>query len=425
VTHATQRICRSAIAITLFCGAVSAQTLSNSGINQDLGRFWRTPTTAKLDVDGNNILGTDGYYVPKSNNQPTQTLVPAYVTGYTLAASVNTYSSAIVAGNCTYALIDDPTVAQPGATMCTGNINRNIASGTQVPLISFTLQGNVPAIIRLAVMMDNYDLTGFNSVAIQVSDAPAFSPNVATTSAAFKNKNPDWIYFDIVGGLPGQVVTILATAGTNNQAGIGGFALDSLANAVDGYKISYFSNLAIGESVINLTNTGASSNDAGLTGGTFAQNGEICANLYAYSPDEQLVSCCSCNVTPNGLNSLSVKADLATNTLTPIIPSSLVVKIIATAGGSSCTASTAATVNALTQRLPGLLAWGSTLHALPVTPGTPAGTYGGTETPFLTATMSPAELTRMTQLCAFIRSNGSGFGICKSCKVGGLGASAK
>jgi len=31
----------------------------------------------------------------------------------------------------------------------------------------------------------------------------------------------------------------------------------------------------------------------------------------------------------------------------------------------------------------------------------------------------------MTQLCAFIRANGSGYGICKSCKVGGLGASAK
>ena len=65
-----------------------------------------------------------------------------------------------------------------------------------------------------------------------------------------------------------------------------------------------------------------------------AQNGEICANVYAYSPDEQLVSCCSCNVTPNALNSLSVKADLGTNTLTPIIPSALVIKVIATAGGA-------------------------------------------------------------------------------------------
>jgi hypothetical protein len=206
-------------------------------------------------------------------------------------------------------------------------------------------------------------------------------------------------------------------------------ALSSVAafgQAVDGpFQVRYAANLAIGESVINFTNSGASSTDAGL-GGTFAQNGEICANVYAYSPDEQLVSCCSCNVTANALNSLSVKADLGTNTLTPIIPSALVIKVLATRGGSLCTASSAATAgNAANPLIPGLLAWGTTLHALPVTNGTPATTYGVTETAFSNATLSAAELLRMTQLCSFIRANGSGFGICKSCKVGGLGASSK
>ncbi len=194
------------------------------------------------------------------------------------------------------------------------------------------------------------------------------------------------------------------------------------------FQIRYASNLGIpGEgSVINFTNSGAASTDPGLSGGTFAQDGQICANVYAYSPDEQLVSCCSCNITPNALNSLSVKADLATNTLTPIIPSALVVKVLATAGGTACTASSAALagtgVNVIT---PGLLAWGTTIHLLPVSGGTVAGTYGVTETPFANATLVAAELIRMTQLCSFIRANGSGYGICKSCKVGGLGASAK
>ena len=188
------------------------------------------------------------------------------------------------------------------------------------------------------------------------------------------------------------------------------------------FQVRYAANLAIGESVINLTNSGASSTTA--FGPNFAQNGEICANIYAYSPDEQLVSCCSCNVTPNALNSLSVKADLGTNTLTPIIPSALVVKLLATPGGTACTAATAATVT-VGQLVPGLLAWGTTIHALPDTPGTPATTYGVTETAFSNASLSAAELLRMTQLCSFIRANGSGYGICKSCKVGGLGASAK
>jgi hypothetical protein len=189
------------------------------------------------------------------------------------------------------------------------------------------------------------------------------------------------------------------------------------------FQVRYASNLSFGESVINLTNSGASST---VVGGpiTVAQNGEICANLYAYSPDEQLVSCCSCNVTPNALNSLSVKADLGTNTLTPIIPSALVVKILATPGGAACTAASAATVTAGTL-VRGLLAWGTTLHQLPVTAGTPATTYGVTETAFANAQLSEAELARMTQLCGFIRANGSGYGICKSCKIGGLGGSVK
>ena len=189
------------------------------------------------------------------------------------------------------------------------------------------------------------------------------------------------------------------------------------------FQVRYASNLAIGDSVINFTNAGGSSTDPGITGGA-AQNGDICANVYAYSPDEQLVSCCSCNVTPNALNSLSAKNDLASNTLTPIIPSALVIKVLATAGGGACTASKAASV-AFEDLRPGLLAWGTTIHALPVTAGTPATTYGVTETSFEHPYLSPAELTRMTQLCAFIRANGSGYGICKSCKVGGLGASAK
>jgi hypothetical protein len=193
-----------------------------------------------------------------------------------------------------------------------------------------------------------------------------------------------------------------------------------------GFHVRYASNLTIGDSVINFTNSGASSTSSGIAvgNGGAAQNGNICASVYAYSPDEQLVSCCSCNVTPNGLNSLSVKNDLAVNPLTPIVPSALVIKILATApvAPATCSNTTAATVTA-GQLAKGLVAWGTTIHALPAAGG--ATPYGVTETEFANADLSQAELDRMTQLCAFIRANGSGYGICKSCAVGGLGASAK
>jgi hypothetical protein len=45
-----------------------------------------------------------------------------------------------------------------------------------------------------------------------------------------------------------------------------------------------------------------------------------------------------------------------------------------------------------------------------------------TETPFLPATLSAGEASRLTNLCTFINANGSGFGICRSCRLGGLGA---
>ena len=171
------------------------------------------------------------------------------------------------------------------------------------------------------------------------------------------------------------------------------------------FQVRYSSNLNLVDSVINITNTGAS-------------GGNICVNVYTFSPDEQEVSCCACPVTPNALHSLSVNADLISNTLTPAHPTSVVVKLLASAGGS-CNAATAGSgSNAL---VPGMAAWGTTVHVLPTTPGGLALV----ETAFTPATLSAAELARITSLCGFIQANGSGFGICSSCRLGGLGTSAQ
>src|ERR1041384_6637278 len=144
----------------------------------------------------------------------------------------------------------------------------------------------------------------------------------------------------------------------------------ALAQAADTpFQVRYASNLAVGDSVVNITNTGASSTVAFPT-----QNGNLCANVYTFSPDEQLISCCSCNVTPDGLVSLSSRNDLISNTLTPGVPTSVVVKLVAS--------------NVNGGLVDGLAAWGTTLHALPTTPGSPAGTFGATETKFTGSTLS-------------------------------------
>jgi hypothetical protein len=174
----------------------------------------------------------------------------------------------------------------------------------------------------------------------------------------------------------------------------------------DKFQVRYASNLNIGDSVINITNAGTTNTAAGaLT--------NICANVYTFSPDEQLISCCSCTVTPNALVSLSANGDLVSNTLTPAHPTSIVVKIAYTAG-TACNASNVPVAN-LTA---GGRAWGTTLHAAPTTPVS----YQVTETEFSPAGLSAGELARITSFCGFIQANGSGFGICRSCRLGGLGA---
>jgi hypothetical protein len=179
------------------------------------------------------------------------------------------------------------------------------------------------------------------------------------------------------------------------------------------YQVRYASNLNVGDSVVNITNSGA--RGAGLQAGTSASiTGSICVNVYAFSPDEQMISCCSCPVTPNGLRSLSAQQDLINNTLTPAVPTSIVIKLLASVPvGGSC-AGSAAAPGATTS---GMVAWGTTIHRAPA-----EGRYEVSETPFIPATLSSGEFTRLTSLCTFIIANGSGFGICNSCRLGGLGA---
>lgn len=183
------------------------------------------------------------------------------------------------------------------------------------------------------------------------------------------------------------------------------------------FQVRYASNLNAGDSVINITNTGARG-AANPSGTTADRVGSICVNVYAFSADEQLVSCCSCPVTPNGLVSLSVRNDLISNTLTPAVPTSVVVKLVSTVPvGGTCnnSARTVAGTGGATLSN-GLAAWGTTLH-----PG-PTGTQSVTETAFTPATLSMGEANRLGSLCGFIGDNGSGFGVCRSCRLGGLGA---
>jgi hypothetical protein len=186
------------------------------------------------------------------------------------------------------------------------------------------------------------------------------------------------------------------------------------------YQVRYASNLNIGDSVVNITNTGA--RGAGLGFGTSASvTGAICANVYVYDPSEEVVACCSCPVTPNGLVSLSAQKDLIINPLTRGNPTSIVIKLLATVPvGGTCNNS--ALLAGTVTFAPGMAAWGTTLHN---NSSVSATSYSVTETAFTPSSLSGGEFARLQYGCGVVANVGSGFGICNSCRLGGLGATAQ
>jgi hypothetical protein len=205
------------------------------------------------------------------------------------------------------------------------------------------------------------------------------------------------------------------------------------------YHIGYAANLNIGDSEINISNDGGragfyNNNTTGLGGGN------ICANVYTFDPSEEMISCCSCLVTPNALVSLSAKNDLINNVLTPAIPSSIVIKMVAsvpaTATGGVYTVCNPAAPHLIgtgnagetlaNQLTIGMLTWGTTLE-----PAASPGTYGPVNVQYISensvggaggGTLFPAgtEQADLTLVCAFVQQEGTGFGTCGSCALGAL-----
>jgi Concanavalin A-like lectin/glucanases superfamily len=189
-----------------------------AGVQQDLGSGWRTPSVAKpLDIDEDNVLGSDGYYVV---NLPP--VLPNYISQATILT--NTYP-----GNPNYASMDDPT--HPGSLFGTGTINPAPGSGASADLFSFTISTNLtPNIIRVGLLVDNLDDAGYNAASLallRTNGIVLSSVSVATSSSLFNDRTPDWVFFDIPNARPGDVFIIQGTGGPYGTATLGGVAFDS------------------------------------------------------------------------------------------------------------------------------------------------------------------------------------------------------
>jgi hypothetical protein len=198
-----------------FAGAITYITT-----DFDLGSGWRTSSVPKTDIDPNDVLGTDGWYVAGNEGS---TEIPAYLTSL--------ISDGIVfGGDSGYASIDDPNTT-PGLTpslIQSGTLNPFPGTGGTTPDLTFTFGAIVPSVVQLGLMIDNLDIAAYNPDALQVIQVggPGASSVVDTTGALYNDRIPDWVFFDIQ-ALPGETYEVIVTGGANGCACLGAASFDS------------------------------------------------------------------------------------------------------------------------------------------------------------------------------------------------------
>ncbi|MGA2588887.1 MAG: hypothetical protein ABSH32_03135 [Bryobacteraceae bacterium] len=163
----------------------------------------------------------------------------------------------------------------------------------------------------------------------------------------------------------------------------------------DTFKVTYFSNAntaGVPDGTVYLTNPGTS-------------GGSICAMIYVLDPNQELLQCCGCSLTPDSLSTISVNNNLTRSPLVPEVLTFGTIKIISSSGAPTCNPSKPVPT-------PAVRGWGTHIQ-IP----TGFGPYV-TETDFQDATLSSTEVSHLASLCKSILDNASGYGIC-TCGTGG------
>jgi hypothetical protein len=174
----------------------------------------------------------------------------------------------------------------------------------------------------------------------------------------------------------------------------------------DTYYVNYFSNahnMMKYDSTIRVVNPG-------LVGSPLSANdGAICADIYVFDTSQEMLECCSCPVTANGVIALSVDNDLTANPLTAVTLGNGVVKIVASSTTGSC-----ANNELQPTPIPNLRAWATHVQFLYSGQDSrhSSGPYVVTETAFETSPLGGDELQFLGQACSFVQYLGSGAGTC-------------
>jgi hypothetical protein len=148
----------------------------------------------------------------------------------------------------------------------------------------------------------------------------------------------------------------------------------------------------------------------GSKGGT-SPGGDLCANIYVLSADQQMQECCSCKVTPNGLIGFSLNKDLTSNPFSgPLTVGAIKIVSSAVPSSGSCQERRPAFSGpdaGTDYKAFGLLGtWITHVHQ------TTVGAFSVSETGFFPSGLPDTELTKLQDECFALVSSGTGRGIC-------------
>ena len=204
-----------------------------------------------------------------------------------------------------------------------------------------------------------------------------------TSQIAWSIDKPDVAKIS-VGGLATaqQVGTTAIQASLNDQQASGTLTVQPLLS------VAYFDATSGVDSSLHITNPAVS-----------GQN--LCAMVYVFDQDQQMSECCGCQISQDGLRTLSLSKDLLSNPLTGVLSTAGTVMLVTADLVSNPTCNASVITPSGTA-----VAWSTHIQKLT------SGQLSSAEDPFSSSPLSTTLSSALQAQCSFIQQLGSGQGQC-------------
>jgi hypothetical protein len=191
---------------------------------------WRNTTPAKtFDIDGDNIMGSDGYQMFEGGTTGI-TGLPGYI------ASVTRLTSHTGVSASSFGIMDDPADPTGNDTIYFG-LWFDVSDTPGDPLFSFVIQGNAldGQTLRIGLTYDSYNGSGSQNLRVTqtVGSGSGFAESGVLT---FNDDGLDVASFDLTGLVAGDtfVINDAIGSGTDGFGHVGGITFDTLADPAAG-----------------------------------------------------------------------------------------------------------------------------------------------------------------------------------------------